>query len=74
MELLAGNNLADGENADFLSLGPNVKFFSCSTEHEFSLCSQKLKNRKIKIILSLKLSDVVFIMLINILCQQLLAF
>ena len=48
------------------SNGPEViKLFSSSTEHEIST-AQKLKYQKVKKFLALSLSDVVFIMLINV--------
>ena len=42
-----------------------INLFSSSTEHEIST-AQKLKYRQMKKFLALSLSDVVFIMLINV--------
>ena len=53
--------------------GYKTFFMLNSTEHEIST-AHKIKYRQIKKFLALSLSDVVFIMLINVKMQQLFAF
>ena len=54
--------------------GYKTFFMLNSTEHNFSTAHTTLEYRQIKKVLDLSLSDVVFIMLINVKCQQLVAF
>ena len=50
----------------FWPQGYKTFFMLNSSEHEISTADQKLKYRQMKMFLALSLSDVVFIMLINV--------